>query len=96
MHNVVDTIPPEIENCPTFLTDTVELGITGTTVIWTEPTATDASGIPMLSNRTHSPGDFFSVGVTTVIYTFSDTSQNMAMCTFTVFIQTGKMAPYKV
>ena len=79
----VDTIPPVIA-CINDITDTVNTGVTGATVTWTEPTATDNSGVVSLTGRTHQPGSFFPVGTTEVTYTFTDGSGNSATCVFNV------------
>lgn len=68
----------------------VESGTTGTTVTWTEPTATDASGRVSLQVRTHAPGTFFLVGNSQVNYTFSDPDGNEAVCAFTVSVVESK------
>ena len=54
-------------------------------VTWTEPTAVDDSG-SVVSTSTSNPGDSFSVGTTTVIYTFGDAAGNSAICAFTVTV----------
>ena len=59
-------------------------------VTWTEPTATDDSGIEPTVTQTHRPGDSFTVGATEVVYTFTDVSGNEARCTFTITIGNGK------
>ncbi len=81
--SLVDTVAPVI-SCINDVADTVNSGVTGKTVTWTEPTATDNSGIVTLTQRTHAPGAFFPVGTTEVSYTFTDGSGNSATCTFNV------------
>ena len=54
--------------------------------MWSEPNATDNSGINPTWNATHSPGDRFTLGSTDVTYTFWDWSLNEANCTFTVTV----------
>lgn len=71
----------------------VELGEAGRIVTWVEPTATDLSGAVDVS-RTRAPDEFFIVGDTTVIYTFTDSSMNTAECVFTVRVTTGEY-PFK-
>ena len=88
LFTTVDTTPPQINECPNNLQDIIELGIQSHTFTWTEPTATDLSGTPSRT-RPHQPGVEFTPGVTTVRYTFTDTSNNVATCTFTVTLQTG-------
>ena len=55
-------------------------------VMWTEPTATDNSGMTPTVTQSHQPGDSFLVGTTQVTYTFTDIAGNEAMCSFTVTI----------
>ncbi|XP_071488839.1 hyalin-like [Diadema antillarum] len=86
-----DTTPP-VPTCPD-ITRTVELGVTGTQVTWTEPTATDASGVVNIVSRSINPGTFFPVGTTDVTYTFADGSGNTANCTFRVTVITVDTAP---
>ncbi|XP_071823795.1 uncharacterized protein [Apostichopus japonicus] len=80
------TTPPMIVNCPSLIERQVELGVPGLIITWTEPSATDISGTAMLVDRTHAPNDFFPVGITKVIYTFTDSSQNGAVCSFIISI----------
>ena len=55
-------------------------------VTWTEPTASDNTGVPPVRTRTHQPGDGFGVGTTDVVYTFTDQAGNVARCEFTITI----------
>lgn len=87
---IVDTTEPTITGCPEDIIESVELGIQTSAVFWTEPTATDASGVVQVSSRSHTPGMNFPVDeLTTVIYEFSDNSGNVARCIFTVFVTSG-------
>lgn len=86
----VDTTPPTINNCPTNIEVTVELGTTGTLVSWSEPTATDLSGPVSLTTRTNAPGSLFPLGITAVTYRFEDSSGNPAVCSFTVTVVPSK------
>ena len=85
---IVDTTPPEFEGCPNNIQTTTELGTLTKSITWTEPTATDLSGTPTRT-RSHQPGDEFSPGVTSVLYTFTDESNNTASCTFSITLETG-------
>ncbi|XP_063960800.1 mucin-17-like [Lytechinus pictus] len=82
--NEVDTTPPVITVPNSVITQTVELGQSGTNVNYPEPTATDISGVANLVSRTNQPGDFFLVGQTIVTYTFQDPSGNPASGTVTI------------
>ncbi|PIK56482.1 putative hyalin [Apostichopus japonicus] len=85
----VDDTPPDV-TCIQDITRTVTIDSTGTTVFWTEPTATDNSGVVSLQSRSHAPGEFFSPGTTQVTYIFVDPSGQTAFCTFTVTVTPAK------
>ena len=87
----MDTTPPESENCPDDILEIIELGLDGTVVFYAEPTATDISGTVNLDMRSNGPGDFFVVGVTQVIYIFSDPSGNTFQCDFVINVVTGEV-----
>ena len=59
------------------------------TVLWTPPTASDNSGEAVTLTSDYSPGDAFLIGATTVTFTATDTSGNIATSSFTVVV-TGK------
>ncbi|XP_041454248.1 mucin-17-like isoform X7 [Lytechinus variegatus] len=81
-----DNVDPVISGCPDNINIAIPIGSTGVAVTWTEPTATDNSGIVPTSTSTSSPGDTFNVGTTQVSYTFTDGSGNNAFCIFTVSV----------
>ena len=85
----VDTTPPTIESCPSYILQKVELGTANTPVFWEEPSASDISGGCSL-NQTHTSGDLFPLGSHDVIYTFTDSSRNAALCSFKVFVVESK------
>ncbi|XP_072017164.1 hyalin-like [Amphiura filiformis] len=87
----VDTCPPTILNCPADMSVTTEMSSVKTTLTWTEPTATDASTNVTLLSKTHSPGDTFYVGSTAVLYFFADSSNNSAVCNFSVSVEKGEV-----
>ncbi|XP_071945838.1 uncharacterized protein [Antedon mediterranea] len=83
---IIDTYAPDIIGCPlSFISPTGVTEPDGVTT-WTEPTATDNSGTVPIRSRSHAPGSTFDLGETTVTYTFTDFSGNVASCTFTVTI----------
>ena len=86
---LVDTIPPVV-TCPDDISRTIGILTGGTTVSFTEATATDNSGTATLASRSHSPGSFFVTGSTTVTYTFVDPSGNSASCSFQIIIIEGE------
>ncbi len=59
-------------------------GIQSVPVTWSEPTATDNSGMIPIVTQTHHSGDIFFVGETQVTYTVTDNQGNEATCSFTV------------
>ena len=75
-----DTEPPVITGCPANITLPAGQSIAN----WTEPTATDNSGLAPLVNKSHEPGSDFAEESTEVSYTFTDASGNAAQCVFTV------------
>ena len=79
-----DTTPPMISGCPDPPAMILLPGMTSITVTWTEPTATDDSGMTPTVTQSHQSGDGFPAGITRVTYTFTDLAGNEAMCTFTV------------
>ena len=87
---ITDVQDPVITNCPSDVILTTPSGITDVSVTWPEPTATDDSGSVALT-ASHAPGDVFPIGLTTVVYTFSDTSGNSATCSFNVTISSVGM-----
>ncbi|XP_072021501.1 hyalin-like [Amphiura filiformis] len=80
-----DTTPPVISDC----VDTVEyaeLGVVEEPVYWTQPSATDDYGRVMLIYTSHTPGEKFPIGTTSVMYLFADDSYNIAYCNFSVVV----------
>ena len=75
---------PVITSCPDSSIYTVSLGTVSMLATWTEPTATDNSGMTPTVTQSHQPGDSFNVGTTEVIYTFADMAGNEAICLFTI------------
>lgn len=89
-HFIDDTTPPEILNCPSDIQEMIELGAADPTIFWVEPRAMDLSETRIVS-QSSSPGQTFPVGSTVVTYIFADTSDNDAICSFTVTVITSKM-----
>ncbi|XP_071945826.1 hyalin-like, partial [Antedon mediterranea] len=81
---IIDTYVPNVIGCPqdfSLSTDDGEPRVT----YWTEPTVTDNSGV-VYASQSHTNGSTFDLGETTVTYTFTDSSGNVASCEFTVTI----------
>ena len=78
-----------IANCPSFIFQQISVGSEGAAVSWVEPSATDDSGIVILTERSHQPGSVFPPGVVEVVYAFRDPARNEARCTFGVTVEEG-------
>ena len=83
---VADTESPRIRNIPIDIAQNTDPGLATAVVSWTPPTAIDNSGSQTLV-PSHTPGDSFNIGNTTVTYTSTDQSANTEVKTFTVTIQ---------
>ena len=86
---VNDTEKPQITNCPSGIVRTSDEGECTANVSWTEPTVSDnCSSVSNITwTKSHSPGDEFSVGETTVTYTARDEKGNVSdVCSFTVTV----------
>ncbi len=81
---VRDVTPPTLTACPANITIAGGLNCSGTAT-WTPPTATDNCANPTLTG-THTPGQSFNAGTTTVTYTATDASGNSVTCSFTVTV----------
>jgi HYR domain/Ricin-type beta-trefoil lectin domain-like/Secretion system C-terminal sorting domain len=79
-----DTIKPTIYNCPASVTKTI--ADTAVAITWKIPSALDNCGNATLTT-TKQPNSLFGVGTTTVVYTASDSKNNINTCSFTVTIK---------
>ena len=84
-----------IDNCPNNIVVEVEIGVGGTPVTWAIPTATDNSGVAPTVVTNYNPGDFFDVGSTLVVYTFTDGAGNEVQCAFNIAV-TGGMSSFSL
>ena len=82
---VEDREAPFIEGLPSDIVTGVDAGATSAVVTWTEPQATDNVAVTGFSGS-HSPGDSFPVGVTTVTYTAEDAAGNVTTASFTISV----------
>ena len=82
---VLDSQNPEINGLPVDLSTDNLLGLCGANLAWPEPTTADNCGVDSIVS-THSPGDEFPVGVTTVLYTVTDINGNVTEGSFLVTI----------
>lgn len=79
---VLDTIAPVILNCPADIQLTPNLPGCLASVTWTEPQISDNCSYVVTSS--HASGDVFPVGMTTVNYSVTDPSGNIAQCHFDI------------
>lgn len=83
---ISDTTPPVFSSCPTDIVLTNDVGICGAVASWTLPVATDNCGGVILTSNNYNSGDSFLPGITTVVYTATDTAGNTASCSFNVTV----------
>ncbi|XP_033122234.1 hyalin-like, partial [Anneissia japonica] len=76
---------PVVESCPPTIQLEAPEGSTTVNATWTTPTATDDEGVTSITSS-HSSGDEFHIGSTTVLYVFEDSSGNSASCSFSVVV----------
>jgi hypothetical protein len=88
---VQDTMPPVISGVPADITREAS-GASGTTVSYTNPTATDAVDGPRPVSCAPASGSTFPLGDTTVTCTSADSRGNTASASFKVTVQ-DKTAP---
>ncbi|MCK7591354.1 HYR domain-containing protein, partial [Subsaxibacter sp. CAU 1640] len=81
---IADTTNPVISGCPANISVTNDAGNCSATVTWTPPTAADNCSQTLTSS--HSPGDTFALGTTTVTYTSTDAAGNIDTCSFDITV----------
>ena len=82
---VLDTISPTISGMPADISQSVDTDSCNAVVTWTPPTADDNCALDTFIGS-HSPGDTFNNGATTVTYTATDSSGNVTTSSFTVSV----------
>ena len=82
--HLLDNTSPVFDPCPSNISLDTSAGVATRIVDWTVA-VTDNSGF-VTSTPTHNPNDTFSIGTTEVTYTASDSSGNVADCSFFVTI----------
>ena len=87
---VTDNEDPTIANCPANITTSNSTNQCGATVSWPVPVASDNCNVNSFTT-THSPGAFFALGTTTVVYTATDNAGNSTTCTFTVTVNDNQL-----
>ncbi|XP_020626038.1 sushi repeat-containing protein SRPX2-like [Orbicella faveolata] len=86
LFHITDVSPPTfVVTCPASpLQVYAERGLFSAQVSWSEPVATDNSGVPPTVTSNHQPPQRFSQGTHVVMYTAEDQSANKASCSFTI------------
>lgn len=79
-----DADGPTIASCPPSITTTPDSNCEAS-VTWAEPTATDDCGLESLTS-THTSGQVFPAGTTTVVYTATDLCGNTSTCAFDIIV----------
>ncbi|PSR13661.1 MAG: hypothetical protein C7N36_07150, partial [Bacteroidetes bacterium] len=91
--NILDEILPTLSSCPGNQTLTAIAGTCAAPAFWTAPTAADNCTTGLTLTGSHTTGDSFGLGQTTVSYVATDLAGNQsAPCTFTVTV-TDATAP---
>ncbi|HIG06364.1 MAG TPA: HYR domain-containing protein [Planctomycetes bacterium] len=83
---VTEDEPPVIVGMPQNISVSTDPGLCGASVDWIAPTTTDNCQVASQTS-THQQGDFFPVGMTTVLYTSTDTAGNQHSESFTIEVQ---------
>ncbi|MCK5700275.1 MAG: HYR domain-containing protein, partial [Cyclobacteriaceae bacterium] len=81
---VIDNTPPVFLSCPgNYKIESIDSEAKTSIISWDIPEVEDAcSDISLSSN--YNPGDVFDFGITTVVYTATDQSGNIAHCSFDI------------
>lgn len=90
MVETLDTIAPQILNCPSNIQISSNSSNCASAVNWVEPTTTDNCGATLTVDQTN--GSTFPLGNTTVTYTATDLSGNTTQCSFEVSIDADPIA----
>ena len=85
-----DDILPIITGCPSDITVSNDVGDCSAIVNWVIPVATDNCGIFSFVSS-HSPGDTFPIGTTTVTYTATDNCGNVTTCIFDITVNDSEI-----
>ncbi|HLP12161.1 MAG TPA: DUF2341 domain-containing protein [Flavobacteriales bacterium] len=90
---VVDDQVPVFTSCPVNITVASNPGLCSAVVSWTAPAASDnCSGLTLVQTSGLPSGSTFPVGTTPVVFTATDASGNVALCSFNVTV-TDAQAP---
>ncbi|MGA1780818.1 MAG: HYR domain-containing protein, partial [Planctomycetota bacterium] len=83
---VIDDVDPVLSGVPIMLFFFAETGLCSATVMWADPTASDNCAVDTIVGS-HSSGDSFPVGATTVSYTATDIYGNSTTSTFSIMVE---------
>ena len=83
---VIDQQAPVFTYCPTDIAIGNDQGVCGAVVTWTVPEADDCSIVQIEQTSGPGNGSTFPIGETTIGYTATDASGNIATCTFNVTV----------
>lgn len=83
INSTTDKISPQVTSCPD--SKTVFTSTKTKRVFWPEPTFTDNKGVVSVS-RSHASGQLFEWGDTVVTYVAKDAFNNVAECTFRIYV----------
>lgn len=91
--HIADVSPPTFgATCPAIpLLVYAERGLFSAQVNWSEPVATDNSGVTPAVTSKCQPPQRFSQGTHVIMYTAEDQSANKATCNFTIEVIGNKM-----
>jgi|GEM_PF-5927412 len=85
---VLDHTAPTITNCPANVTVNTDNNICGARVYYIQPNVNDCNGATLsINNTSYLSGNIFPTGTTTVIWTATDSSNNVSQCSFTVTVE---------
>ena len=82
---ITDAEQPAIAGLPAHIAQGTDAGACSAVVTWTAPTASDNCGVDSFTSS-HSSGDTFTTGMTTVTYTATDAAGNQTTGSFTVTV----------
>ena len=82
---ITDAEQPAIAGLPADIAQGTDAGACNAVVTWTAPTASDNCGVDSFTSS-HSSGDTFATGMTTVTYTATDAAGNQTTGSFTVTV----------
>ncbi|XP_071956813.1 hyalin-like [Antedon mediterranea] len=83
---VIDNESPVFSGCHDDISLPTDALLPTTNVVWSDPIASDNSGVSPLVNQSFYPNDVFRLGIHEVTYIATDFSGNEAQCNFSITI----------